>query len=284
MNVYRQKYEDWFNTLTEDERKNETARMNTSKNKPKNQGSVPASSSTTSISPSKGANTMKFIQPQPQIPLQPPIQQVGTQPLQQPINVTIQPMGQTQLMGAQLLPQQIQIQPPSINQQQVMPVVSGASAAPVQIQALPVTGQAQLQPTNQPSQMVRDPERLKEEILTREPVEPARSPKQLFIKEWLAMPKHKKKKPDDAKKAWKDMERKEKKVWADKLEPQRQKYIELYTIFVRGLDKEELELYTELKAKRDQEEETKRQNESSDSEDSDSSDSESESDSDSESE
>ena len=31
------------------------------------------------------------------------------------------------------------------------------------------------------------------------------------------------------------------------LEPQRQRYIEAYTIFVRGLNKEELELYTDMK-------------------------------------
>ena len=62
-----------------------------------------------------------------------------------------------------------------------------------------------------------------------------------------------------------------------------QKYIEEYTVFVRGLDKEELEMYTELKQRRDEEEDAARQNESSDS-DSDSSDSdESESDSDSDS-
>ncbi|TRY76183.1 hypothetical protein TCAL_14756 [Tigriopus californicus] len=126
---------------------------------------------------------------------------------------------------------------------------------------------------------MRDPETLKREILSREPVEPARSPKQLFITDWLL--KHKKKKLPDAKLAWKALDRKDKKSWAEKLEPQRQKYIEAYTVFVRALDKEELELYTELKAKRDQEEEAKRANESSDSEDSESS---SESDSDSESE
>ena len=112
-------------------------------------------------------------------------------------------------------------------------------------------------------------------------MEPARSPKQLFVTEWLQ--KHKKKKAPDAKEAWKTLDKKEKKKWVEKLEPQRQKYIEAYTVFVRGLDKEELELYTELKAKRDQEEEARRQNESSDSEDSEESESESDSDSESES-
>merc|ERR1712110_579388 len=74
-----------------------------------------------------------------------------------------------------------------------------------------------------------------------------------------------------------------KKKRLEKLEPQRQKYIEDYTVFVRGLDKEELEMYTELKQKRDEEEEARRQNESSDSDSDDTSD-ESDDDSDSDSE
>ena len=47
----------------------------------------------------------------------------------------------------------------------------------------------------------KDHTALRAEILKREPVEPARSPKQLFITDWLA--KHKKKKLADAKEAWK---------------------------------------------------------------------------------
>ena len=47
----------------------------------------------------------------------------------------------------------------------------------------------------------KDHNALRAEILKREPVEPARSPKQLFITDWLA--KHKKKKLADAKEAWK---------------------------------------------------------------------------------
>merc|ERR1711944_138259 len=127
----------------------------------------------------------------------------------------------------------------------------------------------------------KDRQSLLDDILKREPVEPARSPKQLFISEWLT--KHKKKKPSDAKDAWKASDKKEKKKWHEKLEPQRQKYIEDYTVFVRGLDKEELEMYTELKQKRDEEEEQRRQNESSDSDSDDTSD-ESDDDSDSDSE
>merc|ERR1711997_771907 len=124
---------------------------------------------------------------------------------------------------------------------------------------------------------------LLDEILKREPVEPARSPKQLFVSEFLAITKNKKKKQTDAKAAWKALDKKEKKKWHEKLEPQRQKYIEDYTVFVRGLDKEELEMYTELKQKRDEEEESRRQNESSDSDSDDTSD-ESDDDSDSDSE
>jgi len=137
---------------------------------------------------------------------------------------------------------------------------------PVTMQVIPTTG--------------KDRQQLLDDILKREPVEPARSAKQLFTSEWLA--KHKKKKQSDAKEAWKSLDKKEKKKWHEKLEPQRQKYIEDYTVFVRGLDKEELEMYTELKQKRDEEEEG--QNDSSDSEsdssESDESDSDSESDSD----
>merc|ERR1739844_369643 len=121
---------------------------------------------------------------------------------------------------------------------------------PVTMQVIPTTG--------------KDRQQLLDDILKREPVEPARSAKQLFTSEWLA--KHKKKKQSDAKEAWKSLDKKEKKKWHEKLEPQRQKYIEDYTVFVRGLDKEE------------------NQNDSSDSEtdssESDESDSDSESDSD----
>merc|ERR1712223_46838 len=136
-------------------------------------------------------------------------------------------------------------------------------------------------PTTGPATTTKDRQSLLDEILKREPVEPARSPKQLFVAEYLL--KHKKKKQVDAKAAWKALEKKEKKKWHEKLEPQRQKYIEDYTVFVRGLDKEELEMYTELKQKRDEEEEARRQNESSDSDSDDTSD-ESDDDSDSDSE
>jgi len=41
----------------------------------------------------------------------------------------------------------------------------------------------------------------------------------------------------EAKDAWRTMDKKDKKKWNEKLEPQRQKYIDEYTLFVRGLDK-----------------------------------------------
>merc|ERR1712048_1002626 len=177
-----------------------------------------------------------------------------------------------------------------------MVAVSAAQPIPISIPTQPVQMQAatnvmQPQQQAQPQTVTlhhggiigpyKDHTALRAEILKREPVEPARSPKQLFITDWLA--KHKKKKLADAKEAWKTIGKQEKKKWLEKLEPQRQKYIEDYTVFVRGLDKEELEMYTELEQKRDEEEES--QNDSSDSEsdtsESDDSDSESDSDSDS---
>ncbi len=227
MSIYRQKYEAWFKDLNEEERKAESARMTTSKAKPKS-----------------GATKAKPI-----------VVQAASTSQQTPVTFSVTPM--TQMIGQQQ-PQQIIVQHP---QQQIM------------------------QP--QPALPARDPDKLREEILRREPVEPARSPKQLFITEWGQ--KHKKGKKgaeaakQAAKEAWRGLDKKEKKKWAEKLEPQRQKYIEAYTVFVRRLDKEELELYTELKSKRDEEEEARRQTESSDSEDSESSESDSDSDSDSES-
>ena len=85
----------------------------------------------------------------------------------------------------------------------------------------------------------------------------------------------------DGKEIWKVTEKKDKKKWLKMLEPQRQRYIEAYTIFVQGLNKEELELYTEMKARRDAEDEAKRTTESSDEEESDTSDDETDTDSDS---
>jgi len=128
-------------------------------------------------------------------------------------------------------------------------------------------------------------EGLKAEILRREPFEPARSHKQLFISDYVVKHRRKDKKTAEsklvaaAKDIWRETDKKDKKKWLKMLEPQRQRYIEAYTIFVRGLNKEELELYTDMKARRDAEEEARRANESEDSEES-SSDDDSDSDSD----
>jgi len=55
-----------------------------------------------------------------------------------------------------------------------------------------------------------------------------RSPKQLFLLDYLA--KHKKKKSaNDGKEIWRKMDKKDKKLWAERLEPQRTKYITAYT-------------------------------------------------------
>merc|ERR1711915_1158545 len=130
---------------------------------------------------------------------------------------------------------------------------------------------------------------LRAEILRREPVEPARSPKQLFLSDYIKKQRRKDKKSSDqklhsdGKEIWKVTDKKDKKKWLKMLEPQRQKYIEAYTIFVRGLNKEELELYTEMKARRDAEDEAKRATESSDEEESETSEDETDDETDSES-
>ena len=147
-------------------------------------------------------------------------------------------------------------------------------------------------PVNTVTNMTMKPEKdrvdtLRAEILRREPVEPARSPKQLFLSDYVKKQRRKDKKStdqklhSDGKEIWKVTDKKDKKKWLKMLEPQRQKYIEAYTIFVRGLNKEELELYTEMKARRDAEDEAKRAVESSDEEESDTSDDESDTDSES---
>ena len=246
MGVYRQKYEDWFNALTDAERKAETARMNSTKSVRKQPAKQAANQQLTQL---------QNMQTQPGMPISTTTTSVINEPkiVNVPSNVT--PAG------------------PAFSITNLTPVVMQQPPQPIQM--MPT------QPVTMQVMHGKDRQTLLDDILRREPVEPARSPKQLFIAEFLG--KHKKKKTSDAKEAWKTLEKKEKKKWHEKLEPQRQKYIEDYTVFVRGLDKEELEMYTELKQKRDEEEES--QNDSSDSEsdtsESDDSDSESDSDSDS---
>ncbi len=232
MSIYRQKYEAWFNELSEEDRNNETARMNTSKSKPKG-----VTTAGVPVVP-KPATSVKH---------------------QQNTTTTQQQQQQQQQQQTQQHHHHHHHQPP------------------VTFSMTPLLNQAPAMVVAAPK---RDPEKLRQEILNREPVEPARSRKQLFINEWLQ--KHKKKKLADAKAVWNSFDKEEKKKWGEKLEPLRQKYIELYTVFVRRLDKEELELYTQLKEKRD-EEEKRKQDESSESEVSESSESDSESGSESES-
>jgi len=222
MGVYRQKYEDWFNNLTDAERKAETERLNSSKSVRKQ----PASKTAPAIQEPKIVNVPSNVSP---------AGPVFSLPNLTPMQVMQQP-------------QQVQIMPQHVTMQ-MMPA--------------------------------KDRQTLLDDILKREPVEPARSPRQLFFKEWLSLSKNKKKKESDAKSAWKALDKKDKKKWKERLEPQRQKYIEDYTIFVRGLDKEELEMYTELKQKRDEEEENQNDSSDSDSDSSESDDSEDSSDSDS---
>ena len=252
MSVYRQKYEDWFNALNEAERKAETARMNSSKTVKRQPANNAAKNAANNASTTTTINEPKFVNV--------------------PSNVT--PAG---------------------------PAFSITNLTPVVMQS----GQ-QVQMQMQPQQAMpiqKDRQQLLDDILKREPVEPARSAKQLFVNEYLGTPclfkkakkvdkccysrmsnfsgKHKKKNRNDGKAAWKALDKKEKKKWHEKLEPQRQRYIDDYTIFVRRLDKEELEMYTELKQKRDEEEESQNDSSDSDSDSSESDDSDSESDSDS---
>jgi len=227
MSVYRQKYEDWFNQLTDVERKAETARMNSSKSvkrQPAAAKNANNASTTTTINEPKFVNV--------------------------PSNVT--PAG---------------------------PAFSIANLTPVVMQSGQQVQMQQMQPQQPLPVQQKDRQQLLDDILKREPVEPARSAKQLFVNEYLG--KHKKKDRNAGKSAWKALDKKEKKKWHEKLEPQRQRYIDDYTIFVRRLDKEELEMYTELKQKRDEEEESQNDSSDSESDSSESDDSDSESDSDS---
>ena len=173
---------------------------------------------------------------------------------------------------------------------QVTPLTQVTQAAMVPAPITQVTGLPAAPSTTLTPMTTIKPEKepgLRSEILRREPVEPARSPKQLFLSDYVKKQRKRDKKSTDAKlqsdgkEIWKITDKKDKKKWLKMLEPQRQKYIEAYTVFVRGLNKEELELYTEMKARRDAEDEAKRAVESSDEEDSDTSEEESDTDSES---
>lgn len=204
------------------------------------------------------------------------------QPMFVKVEVVGAPGTQTHVTHAQIMPQ--------MTYNVTQPYTSQASynTQPYTMQVGPMVTQ---QPPP-PAQPVVKPEKdrvevLRAEILRREPVEPARSHKQLFLSDYAKKMRKKDKKSTDqkllfdGKEIWKVTEKKDKKKWLKMLEPQRQRYIEAYTIFVRGLNKEELELYTEMKARRDAEDEAKRATESSDEEESDTSDDETDTDSDS---
>ena len=230
---------------------------------------------------------------------------------QQPMLVKVEVVGapgsQPHVTHAQIMPQMTynnmtqpqQYQQPQVSyatqpfSMQVAPLVSQAGGAVVQ-HSVPAPSTtvtavqpALVQPTAGAAVKPEQQTGLRAEILKREPVEPARSPKQLFLSDYVKKQRRKDKKSSDqklqsdGKEIWKITDKKDKKKWLKMLEPQRQRYIEAYTIFVRGLNKEELELYTEMKARRDAEDEAKRAVESSDEEESDTSDEESDSDSES---
>lgn len=225
----------------------------------------------------------------------------GTQPMLVKVEVVGAPGTQPTVTHAQIMPQmtynnvaQPQQYQPQVSfatqpfTMQVAPVVSQQAGQPMMAHPAPAPNTTVV--TAVPGTVKQDDGRvhgLRSEILRREPVEPARSPKQLFLSDYIKKQRKRDKKSSDqklhsdAKEIWKITEKKDKKKWLKMLEPQRQRYIEAYTIFVRGLNKEELELYTEMKARRDAEDEAKRAIESSDEEESDTSDEESDTDSES---
>ena len=229
--------------------------------------------------------------------------QQGAQPMLVKVEVVGGPGSQSHVTHAQIMPQMTynvsqnyQVPPgtPQVSyasqpfSMAVAPLVSGPPPPTLQPSTTITPAPAPL-PATMPG-LKPEKERvdtLRAEILRREPVEPARSPKQLFLSDHVKKQRRKDKKSSeqklmsDGKEIWRVTDKKDKKKWLKQLEPQRQRYIEAYTIFVRGLNKEELELYTEMKARRDAEDEAKRAVESSDEEDSDTSEDESDSDSES---
>jgi len=251
MSKYKTEYNDWFESLTQEEQKAERDRTTTKSSKKSVSQPLLLSASTTPPS--------QIIPPvvPPTAPIPYPNLQPATHPTQQ----------QQMIMKVEMvppLPPQVQVPEPIHHVTPLNPIHP-----------------------NIPTEMDRI-DAMRIEILRREPLEPARSHKQLFLSDHLKKNRKKDKKSTDSKileegkQIWRKMEKKDKRKWVKMLEPQRQRYIEAYTIFVRGLNKEELELYTDMKARRDAEDEAKRTAESSDSEESES-ESESESDTDSDS-
>jgi len=326
MTKYKSEYNEWYEALTAEEQKVEKERTTTKSTKksqltpiltPSQLLPQPPMQQQPQQQPQQAQQQppqqqpQQIAQPQQQMyqtmptPMQhQPLQQQNLQNLQMPAitvpypNITANQQGQPMFVkvevvgapGTQTHVTHAQIMP-QMTYNVTQPYTSQASYStqqPYTMQVGPMVT-PQPQPTTQPTVKPEKDrvEVLRAEILRREPVEPARSHKQLFLSDYVKKMRKKDKKSTDqkllfdGKEIWKVTEKKDKKKWLKMLEPQRQRYIEAYTIFVRGLNKEELELYTEMKARRDAEDEAKRATESSDEEESDTSDDESDTDSDS---
>ena len=326
MTKYKSEYNEWYEALTAEEQKVEKERTTTKSTKKSQLTPILTPSQLLPQPILQPQPQQQQPQPQPQQPQQQPqqitqpqqplyqtlptpmqhqpIQQQNLQNLQMPAitvpypNITANQQGQPMFVkvevvgapGTQTHVTHAQIMP-QMTYNVTQPYTSQASYSTQQPYSMQVGPMVTPQP-QPPIQPAVKPEKdrvevLRAEILRREPVEPARSHKQLFLSDYAKKMRKKDKKSTDqkllfdGKEIWKVTEKKDKKKWLKMLEPQRQRYIEAYTIFVRGLNKEELELYTEMKARRDAEDEAKRATESSDEEESDTSDDESDTDSDS---
>merc|ERR1719150_1681575 len=314
MSRYKTEYTEWYEALTSEEQRVEKERTTTKAAKKSSLAPLLTPSSVLPPTPTAYLPPAQQQQQQPQQQFaisSPMVQQQpagAQQSLQMPAitvpypNITGSQAGQpmfvkVEVVGApgshntvtqcQIMPHQMQMtysmsQPPFT----LGPIMAPAQQiAAVPAPSLPPPEGTQQAKIEEPGRL----EALRAEILRREPVEPARSHKQLFLSDYVKKARKKDKKSTEAKLAfdgkeiWRVTEKKDKKKWLKMLEPQRQRYIEAYTVFVRGLNKEELELYTEMKARRDAEDEAKRATESSDEEESETSEDETEDETDSES-
>ena len=118
-------------------------------------------------------------------------------------------------------------------------------------------------------------ERLRAEVLRREPVEPAAgksSRREIFLYHYIERTRKKDRESSetklrlDGKEIWRAMEEKEKNNFIETAILHHEEYCEAYSVFVWGLT-EELKIYQEIQARRDAEDEVKRATESSDEED-----------------
>merc|ERR1711971_1046868 len=173
--VYRQKYEDWFNALNDTERKAETARMNSTKSVRKQPAKTAAAAAAAAANAAVAATntTTTSVIHEPKI-------------VNVPSNCTpAGPAFSITNLTPVVMQQGLQQQP----QPQAMTNMTGPMATMQVSLPLPALSTANS----------KDRQILLDEILKREPVEPARSPKQLFVSEFLAITKNKKKKQTDAK-------------------------------------------------------------------------------------